>query len=264
MSGPQTCAYVGEVVHKRLRPVEHALRYNVFSLLLDVDKLADTSKKLRLFSYNRFNVFSVHDRDFGQSDGRVLGEYARSTLAKAGICAEDARIFMLCYPRVLGYAFNPLTTYYVIREHALSAVIYEVSNTFGDRRSYVIPVDEAMAGTPTKAQTCAKQLYVSPFNKVEGHYGFRINLPADDVILGVNLRTSDGPLMKAYFTGEKRALTDGFLARALIAFPFQSLKVISGIHYEALKLWLKGLRITPRPKAPKHPVSVPQSQEKTA
>ncbi|MGI9371986.1 MAG: DUF1365 domain-containing protein [Hyphomicrobiales bacterium] len=263
MNLPQPCAYVGDVVHKRLRPVEHALRYRVFSLFLDVDRLNETAGKLRFFSYNRFNLFSVHDRDFGTSDGRALGDYVRDTLSKAGMPHDNARIFMLCYPRMLGYAFNPLTTYYTIRNERLSAVIYEVSNTFGDRRSYVIPVQEG-ASDAVHAQACAKQLYVSPFNEVEGHYGFRINLPADDVILGVNLRTADGPLMKAYFQGSKRSLTDRFLVRALIAFPFQSLKVIGGIHYEALKLWLKGLRISPRPKAPKHPVSVPQSQEKTA
>jgi DUF1365 family protein len=251
-SSIEQCAYIGHVVHKRLRPVPHALRYRVFSLLLDVDKLAETGNALHTFSYNRFNLFSLYDCDHGSGDGASISQHVRTLLNKSDISAENIRISMLCYPRILGYVFNPLTTYFITDDKdQLTAVIYEVSNTFGERTSYLLRVGVEQNKQDVIAQSCAKRLYVSPFNKVEGRYGFRITRPDEDLTVGVNLRTSSGPIIKTFFVGKRRRLSDSFLLSTLALYPVQSLKVITGIHYEALKLWLKGLRIVQRPSRSK-------------
>jgi DUF1365 family protein len=247
----QSAIYAGHVVHKRLRPKVHELRYRVFALLLDLDRIDETARGLRLFSHNRFNLVSFYDSDHADRSGRPAGEQVRALLAGSGIAGENLRILALCYPRILGYVFNPLTTYFCVDAAGrLQAVVYEVSNTFGERRSYVLPVGGQSADGAVH-QTCAKQLYVSPFNTDTGRYTFHLHLPEEEVTVGVNLRDESGPLLKAHFHGTRQRLDDRSLARHLVRFPLLTLKVIVAIHYEALRLWLKGLKLTTRtPAAP--------------
>ena len=240
--------FLGDVVHRRLRPVTHALRYRVFSLLIDPEAVQTT----RLFSHNRFNLLSFFDKDHG--DGVDLAKHLNRMVAEMPEHPPVARFMMLCYPRVLGYAFNPITVYFGLdAADRTVAMIYEVNNTFGQRKTYVLPV--AAHDTREIAQSCAKALYVSPFNDVSGTYSFRITPPADDTLtIGVALRTSEGPLLKAYFRGDRRPLTDKALLTALLKTGLLTLKVIAAIHAEALRLWLKGLRLQPRPPAAGAPV----------
>ena len=238
MSRLTSCLYVGEVVHRRLAPLRHELRYKVYNLFVDVDGLPHLG--LKLLSYNRFNLFGVLDRDFG--DGTNIKDYIWALVKRApeGECIR--RIFMFCYPNVLGRVFNPLTTYYCFDEHEnLRLMVYEVSNTFGERHSYVVPVDG------TNRQSTPKRFYVSPFNKVEGHYDFTIANPGDELKLGIRLTDSTGPCLNAWFSGGKQELTDGALLRSFFSLPLLPLKIIVGIHWEALKLWIKGMRLQTRP-----------------
>lgn len=240
-----SCLYMGEVVHKRLSPLRHELRYRVFNLFADVDELPVLHRRLRLFSYNRFNVFSLFDTNHGPGDGTAIGEHAWKLMR----CAEGgdaiARIFMFCYPRVLGYVFNPLTVYYGFdADGQLRMMIYEVNNTFGGRHSYVLPVHEG------ELQTCVKGFYVSPFNAVEGRYSFHFNSPGRTMALGVNLSVGGQPVLKAYVSGERLPLSDGALLRSFVGFPLLTLKVIAAIHWQAAKLFCKGLRIRARPDLP--------------
>lgn len=236
----ESCLYVGHVVHRRVAPVKHALKYRVFDLFIDLDDLAGLNAKFRFLGYNKFNLLSIHDRHFG--DGTSIRDYVRGVVASSSKANDVTRIFMLCYPAVLGRIFNPLTTYYCF-DHAekLVLMIYEVSNTFGERHSYVMPIDES--GT----QNHSKKFYVSPFNKVEGEYEFTTQAPAASVSLGISLRVNSAPVMQAWFKGEKRALSDWNVLKAFFSFPLQPLKVVTGIHWEALKLWVKGLRLVSRP-----------------
>jgi hypothetical protein len=243
VSEPQSALYLGEVVHKRLVPKRHELRYCVYNLFVDVDELEDLSNRLPVFSYNRFNLLSIADRDHGPGDGTPIGKNLER-LART-VAGGDAvtRFFMFCYPRVLGYVFNPLTVYYGYDSAGkLKLTIYEVNNTFGGRKSYVIPVGGKLQ------QRARKALYVSPFNAVEGSYAFHLSEPGPRLSLGILLTTALGPTMKAYFAGERRALTNANLWRVFLGLPLQSLKVIGAIHWQALKLWAKGLRIVSRPK----------------
>jgi uncharacterized protein len=260
---PAPCVYEGRVVHKRLTPKAHALSYRVFAWFLDVDAIDGLAERLRLFSRNRWNVMSFHDRDHGAGGGIPVGEHARATLAVAGLAHAGSRVFLLCYPRVLGYGFNPLSVYYGYDAAGrLAAVIYEVNNTFGERRSYVIAVGGPASGG-IHVHGCAKQLYVSPFTEVDGgRYAFRLGEPGLGVVVGVSLRDRDGPVLKTHFRGQARPIGDATIAKLSVLLPLQSFKVMGAIHFEALRLWIKGVPLTARPRHPRYAVTnVPRPPE---
>lgn len=245
--------YLGSVVHKRMRPRPHALKYSVFSCLFDCNHLEQLDARLRLLSYNRFNVFSLYDRD--HTDGERLSDYLRTIAQESGYGEEISRFMMLCYPRILGYVFNPLTVYFGLDEdECVRLVVYEVRNTFGERKTYVLPTDAGPDGLVS--QECRKRFYVSPFNAVEGRYSFHATpLCADELTVGVALKTNDGPLLRAHFRGGRRPLSDASLLNALARTGWMTVKVMAGIHYEAIKLWAKGLRVVKRPPPPATPIS---------
>lgn len=245
----------GLVVHRRYRPKLHALRYRVFSLLIDLDEADALSKRLSLFSYNRANLFSLRDTDHGDGSCADLKRFVMSKVRAALPDTEVERVLILCFPRVLGYVFNPLTVYYCYASDGqLTALVYEVNNTFGDRHHYVLP--GAAAGV--SAQSCAKKLYVSPFNAVEGDYEFHVSPPGEKLAVGVNLRVDGAPVLKAYLAAKTQALSDRALLKAFVRMPAMTFKVIAAIHWEALLLWLKGLPIAKRPKRlnPLHSLSI--------
>ncbi|MFD1623427.1 DUF1365 domain-containing protein [Azospirillum griseum] len=251
--------YVGAVMHRRVKPVTHRLSYRVVSLLIDVDELPRLDAELRLFAHNRFGLLGFHDRDFGaKADqpgaGMGLRAWARHHLERAGITA-DGPIRILCFPRVLGFVFNPLSVWFCHRaDGSLAAIIHEVSNTFGQRHSYLIPADIGSDGLVR--QECDKRFYVSPFMDMETAYHFRIRPPADDLLLAIRQTDAAGPVLHATLSAKRVPITDGALLRAWARHPLMTLKVVAGIHWEALRLWRKGMTIRPRPDAPADPVTI--------
>jgi uncharacterized protein len=243
MNPLKNALYFGDVVHQRFRPLGHRLKYRVASVLIDVDTLA-TASMPGLFSYNRFNIFSVHDRDHG--DGLVsISDFAWNLVRDIDEQKVVTRIMMLSYPRMLGYGFNPLTVFYGLdADGDVRALLYEVHNTFGGRHVY-------SAGPYGKGEApfakADKVFRVSPFNGVEGHYGLRTQISAESAALGVTLTTAEGPILKAYFQGEARTFTTASFMRLFLTLPLMTLKIMAGIHWEALKLWLKGLKLHPIP-----------------
>jgi len=232
-------------MHRRLRPFRHRLDYRVFYALLDLDRLDELPWPMRR---NRFGLFSFHDRDHGPADGGALRPWAEAQLAARGIAPPGGRMRLLCFPRLLGYAFNPLSIWFChAPDGRLAALIYEVRNTFGDRHCYVL---EAGAGAGPVTQVQPKEFHVSPFIGMEGTYRFRVMPP--DGRLSVLIRQSDpeGELLVAALTGTRRPMTAGTLLSAFAAHPLMTLKVVGAIHWEALKLWLKGARFHRRPEPP--------------
>ena len=208
----ESCLYHGEVVHRRINPLRHELRYRVFNLFADVDRLDDIATSLRLFSHNRLNLFSIMDRNHGPGDGTPIREHAWGLMRGAEGGSQVKRVFMFCYPSVLGYVFNPLTVYYGFDEDdRLRLMIYEVNNTFGGRHSYVLPVVDGLG------QSAPKHFFVSPFNAVEGHYTFNFTAPEEKMALGVALSVDEKPVLKAYVSGTRKPLTDANLLRSFLA-----------------------------------------------
>ena len=247
--GAASALYVGEVRHARLRPRTHRLRYRVFMLLLDLDDLPRTAARLRVFSLGAFNLFSFRARDHGDGSATPLRAQVERRLDAEGLSIEGGRIRLLCLPRVLGYAFNPISLYFCHRpDGALRAIVYEVSSTFKERHSYVAPVDPDRPGVVR--QRARKRLHVSPFLGMELDYAFRVTTPGASAVVAIDTHDAEGLILTASFTGERRDLTDRELLRAFFTHPLLTLKVTLGIHWEAVKLLAKGLKLRAGPPAP--------------
>ena len=238
--------YAGRVVHARLRPERHKLSYRVFSLLLDLNEIDVLSQQLKLFAHNSAAVFSFHDRDHGDGSGD-LRAWVEAQLGAAGVTLAAPKITMLCYPRIFGYVFNPLTVWFCHEGDELRAILYEVHNTFHERRTYVIRV---APGANAIEQSCSKELYVSPFVPMDCAYKFHIEPPGDKVVVSIDETDPQGLLLRASFAGIRQPLTDASLLRALFAYPLMTLKVTAAIHWEALKLWAKGVPVFRHRPAP--------------
>ncbi|WP_067270940.1 DUF1365 domain-containing protein [Mitsuaria sp. 7] len=276
--------YRGRVMHQRLKPLRHRLQYRMFTLLLDIDELPALHARLRWFSVGRFNLFSFRPSDHGDgtaTDVPGLRAHIDARLALAGLPIGGA-IRLLAMPRLLGYAFNPLSVWFCDGpDGALRAIVYEVNNTFGERHSYLIEVDEAQRTAPLIEQRSGKRLYVSPFLGMALQYRFRIEPPRERLSIGVSVhergegvgeatvgdgvgrsageadRTTEGAaVLNARLDAAHTPLTDGALLGLLVTHPLLTLKVVVGIHWEALRLWLKGAKLQQRPAAPDHPMTI--------
>lgn len=240
--------YQGDVVHERFRPKNHRLRYKVFSLLLDIDELPALDRATPLFGYNRAAAVGFYDRDHGPLDGSPLRPWVEVQLRQAGLTPEGGPIRLLCYPRVFGYVFNPLSVFFCYRrDGSLHAILYEVCNTFKERHTYVLPAPDD--NKTIVRQHCAKALYVSPFIDMDCDYHFRIRPPADSINVVIRQEDADGLLLAAAFRGDRQPLNGRTLAGKLAGFPLLTVKIIAGIHWEALRLWLKGLKVFPHTPA---------------
>jgi DUF1365 family protein len=206
-------------------------------MLLDLDELPDLGRRLRLFAYNSWGLFSFRDSDHG--DGvRPLRNWAEDCLTQAGIEPDGGAIRALCYPRIFGYAFNPLTVIFChSRDGALRAIFYEVSNTHRERHTYVIPV--GARETAPIHQSCRKEFFVSPFIPMNCDYEFKVVPPGDRVSIVIEEQDQEGLLLVAAFSGRRRPLTDRALLRAFFAYPLMTIKIIAAIHFEAVRLLVK-------------------------
>lgn len=260
MTDLSSAIYCGQVVHKRLVPRQHGFTYRVFALALNVDQITNTADALRLFQRNRGGIVSFHDQDYGRRDGVSVADFIRDTLTAAGLEVACAHVVLLCYPRLLGLVFNPLSVYFCYDSTAtLRAIVYEVSNTFSERTSYIIPVnttDYMRLEERVVHQTCAKQMYVSPFTPRVAQYSFHVSPPRNDVVVGITLRDQSGAILKTHFRGERLPLTDKTLATMVVRHPLMAAKVVGGIHFEALRLWLKGVPLVKRHTSGHHTISV--------
>lgn len=253
-----SCLYRGQVMHHRLDPIGHRFTYRVASLLLDLDELPDLG--LRLLSHNRANLFSVYDRDLGC--GTHPRAWIAGELAQRGIDITGGAVRVHLFPHVLGMGFNPLTTWFCHKaDGRLAAVLYQVHNTFGERHGYLVPI--ADDGTQTFRHSADKCFHVSPFLGLAGRYAFALKTPGKQFALSIREtdRATGRPLLIASHVARRVPLTDAALAWAALSYPLLPLKIVGGIHWEALRLWLKGATFHKKPEPPQALVSMADKEE---
>ena len=236
-----SCIYIGKVIHKRFKPKKHIFKYKVFSLLIDLSELHILEKDIRLFSYNKFNILSFYDIDHGPRDGTSLILWVKKHLNNNNINSEEIKIKLLCYPRVWGYVFNPLSIFFVYDKNAnLISILYEVKNTFGEQHTYVFKINKT---EKILRHSCKKKFHVSPFIEMNCSYYFKTLKPENKLLVVINQNDDTGKLLYASQKGLKKEINSKNLIFSYISHPLMSFKIIGAIHFEALKLWLKGIKL---------------------
>jgi DUF1365 family protein len=236
--------FVGTLRHRRFTVVPHAFTYPLFMVLLDVDRVPQLMGVSRLTSYNRWNWASFDDRDHLGDPGRPLRERLAVDAARHGIDLPDGPIFLLTHLRYLGYCFNPVSFFYCFdRAERLQVVLAEVSNTFGGAHNYWLRPDSA---SRTFRSAASKSLYVSPFMPIDMEYAFAFTPPAGRLVAHMESVKAGSVCFDATLSLERRPWSAGEIRRALIRHPAGTASVVAGIHWQALKLWWKGVRIVPR------------------
>ena len=242
--------YFGDVMHARLKPMGHRFSYRVMSLLIDLDRLDDADRQSPLFGVNRAALYSFHERDHGSRDGSSLRAYAQRCATEHDIDLSGGRVLLLCYPRLFGYTFNPLSVYFCYRASGeLALMIYEVRNTFGEIHPYILPVSASESSAAGIRQQQDKTFHVSPFIAMAMRYHFRVSPPNQTIKLRILETDPEGPLLAATFNGVRQPLNTARLLKSLAALPLVTFKVMAAIHWEALRLWIKGARLVPRQQA---------------
>jgi len=241
--------FYGRVMHARLRPKRNIFSYGVFFMrfaLSDMNRLAGP-----LFSVDRFNLLSFHRRDHGARDGGDLQTWIRSLLRAEGLRAADGEIWLQAFPRVLGYVFNPVS-FWLCHDRAggLRAVLCEVSNTFGEHHNYLLAHSDERPIEASDVLTARKVFHVSPFCEVNGGYRFQFELDPAATRVRIDYDDPAGKLLVTSVSGEARALTTARIVRAFALYPWMTFAVIARIHWQAARLWLKGVRFVSKPLPP--------------
>jgi len=231
-----SCIYNGEVNHTRFKPVKHFLNYKTFSLFIDLDEIGQLDKSISIFSHNKFNIFSFYNKDHGDRDGNCLKKWVISNLKKYKIEGNISKIKILCYPRIFGYVFNPLSIFYCYENDKLKSIFYEVKNTFNEQHTYIFKIKD---GEEIK-QKCKKKFYVSPFMDMETFYNFKLIDPNQRLSVMIKQTDAEGTVLTATQTGYKKEFNFKQLLINFFRYPLMTLKIISSIHFEALLLWKKG------------------------
>ncbi|MFM0250066.1 DUF1365 domain-containing protein [Paraburkholderia sediminicola] len=235
---PAAWLLTGQVMHERLRPKHHRFAYPVFYVRCDLDRL--TSLDSGWFGIDRWRPLSLHTRDHGPRDGSDLASWMRAQLSVAGIEQADGKIWLQAFPRVFGYAFNPVSFWFCHdRDGHLRALLAEVRNTFGDRHSYLLSAAGNAPITVDTALTCRKVLHVSPFCRVEGRYEFRVRETPNRASVSIDYEDLDGLLIRTALGGRLKPLTRSRALAALIRQPLLTVGVVARIHWQALRLAIK-------------------------
>ena len=232
--------YTGNVIHKRFKPKIHFFKYKVFSLLIDLSEIHLLDKDLKIFSYNKFNIVSFYDKDHGPRDGSSVKNWVIDNLKKNNIDTNDIQIKLLCYPRIFGYVFNPLSVFYVYdRNLNLISILYEVKNTFGEQHTYVFKSD---INNNLVQHMCKKKFHVSPFIEMDCVYFFRLLKPGNKISVIIDQNDKEGKILYASQDGIKSEITNSNLTKSYLKHPLMTFKIILAIHFEAFKLWSKGIK----------------------
>lgn len=250
----------GQVMHERLRPAHNRFVYPVFCVRLNLARLEENQSTW--FGINRWRPVAVHSRDYGPRDGSSLESWMRALLAETKIPA-DGEIWLQTFPRVFGFVFNPVSFWYCHdRNGGLRAVLAEVNNTFGESYRYLLAAPQHGLIDANTELECKKQMHVSPFCEVRGFYRFRFRDTANTMFVGLDYFDTDNLLLKTSIGGKSQPLSSSAVARTVLAFPFLTLGIVTRIHWQALKLWIKRVPFFHKPPAPLTTLSL--SEEKSS
>ena len=237
-----SCVYFGSVMHMRLKPKRHYFRYNVFSLFLDIDKLVEFDKTSWLFRLNKWGLVSLYERDHGDRNTLRLRDWVDKKLENLGFVRPE-KVYLLSFPRILGLGFSPLSVFFCYSKNKLYSVIYEVKNTYGEQIEYILESEPDPDGRVRHSHK--KNMYVSPFIDMAQTYHFTIMPPDQKLSIRINERDKDGLLLIASQTGRFQDFNDWTLAKAFFCYPLMLAKVLILIHWNALILYLKRVKIVP-------------------
>jgi uncharacterized protein len=227
----------GRVMHERVRPRWHRFAYPVFCVRCNLAHLASLDSGW--FGVNRWRALSLYTRDHGPCDGSDLATWMRAQLVEAGLPA-DGEIWLQAFPRVFGYAFNPVSFWFCHDRHgALRALFAEVRNTFGARHGYLLSASDGAAIDADTELVCRKVLHVSPFCRVEGHYRFRVRESQQGSSVAVDYHDAEGLLIRTSVGGRLSPLTRSTALKALARQPLLTVGVVARIHWQALRLFVK-------------------------
>lgn len=244
---------IGQVMHQRLRPVLHRFHYPAFAVRLRLSAWGAT--RSRWFGIDSWRPLSLRTRDYGPRDGSPLLPWIRQQLAAAGL-PSDGEVWLQTFPRLFGYAFSPVSFWYCHDAAGqLVAVLAEVNNTFGEHHAYLLAHPQGAPITAGCLLTCRKQLHVSPFCQVEGHYQFRLAEKPERMLMRIDYHDARGALIQTSISGQLTPLTVAAARRLVLRQPLSALAIISRIHWQALRLWLKRVPWFGKPRPPEHAIS---------
>ena len=246
--------YIGNVIHKRFKPKIHFFKYKVFSILLDISQIDILDKSLKIFSYNKFNIVSFYDADHGPRDGTSIKKWVIKNLNDNRINTENIKIKLLCYPRIFGYVFNPLSVFFIYNKNSeLISILYEVKNTFGEQHTYIFKTKE---NENYIKHTCKKKFHVSPFIEMDCTYFFKILKPSEKISVIIDQYDEEGKLLYASQDGDRIELNNKNLVLSYLRHPLMTFKIIVAIHFEAFKLWTKGIKFVKKRLKIKNNISI--------
>ena len=246
--------YNGSVIHKRFKPKKHFFKYKVFSLFLDLSELKELNNNLNFFSLNKFNLISFYEKDHGERDGSSILDWVKNNLRSNNVSTDNIKVKLLCYPRILGYVFNPLSIFFVYdNDENLISILYEVKNTFGEQHTYVFKIE---GENKLIQNNCSKKFHVSPFIEMDCNYFFRILNPGDKLSVIIDQYDQEGKILFASQDGIRSDLTNKNLMNSYLKHPLMTFKIISAIHFEAFKLWIKGIKFVKKKLKIKNNITV--------
>ena len=246
--------YIGSVIHKRFKTKKHFFKYKVFSLFLDLSELKELNNKLNFFSLNKFNLISFYEKDHGERDGSSILDWVKNNLRSNNVSTDNIKEKLLCYPRILGYVFNPLSIFFVYdNDENLISILYEVKNTFGEQHTYVFKIE---GENKLIQNNCSKKFHVSPFIEMDCNYFFRILNPGDKLSVIIDQYDQEGKILFASQDGIRSDLTNKNLMNSYLKHPLMTFKIISAIHFEAFKLWIKGIKFVKKKLKIKNNITV--------
>jgi len=243
------------VVHQRLLPFKYRFQYSLMSLYVDYDELKILDKTINFFSYNKFNFFSFCDKDHGYRDRRTLKKFVIDILKKNSILYNNLSFKILCFPKILGYVFNPLSVIFCFDNEKLIAILYEVKNTSNEKHTYCF-FNQNLSTKSIYKHNCHKKFYVSPFIEMNCYYKFITKIPTEKLSLLIEqFDNNNKKILIASQSGKSVNFSSATIMKYFIKNPLMTFKVIFGIHYQAFKIYFKDGKFYSRNRKPNDTIS---------